>query len=495
MRLHELLTAAEIPLSPDLPGLDLEVTHLSTNSWDCPPGTLFIGMPGTRVDGGNFWASALAAGAVAALISPQAKQPEPGETVPVFRVEQIQRVCGQVAAAFYNYPGHTLPLVGVTGTNGKTTTTHLIEYLVKAAHQAPALLGTLYSRWPGHEVIATHTTPFAVTLQTQLAAALQAGATIGIMEVSSHSLAQERTWGCQFQTAVFTNLTQDHLDYHRDLEDYFAAKALLFTDTYLKGKAIINGDDPYGQRLLAKLGPQAWSYRTQGKADLWADELSYRADGVSGVMHTPVGSAAFNSPLVGQFNVENLLAAIGVGLDLGLGLDTMLASLPNFPGVPGRMQQVRVSPSQDISVIVDYAHTPDSLENLLQAARPFIPGQMICVFGCGGDRDRSKRPQMGKIAADLADQVVVTSDNPRTENPQQILDDILAGIPQAQTPRVEADRHQAILTAILSAQPGDGVVIAGKGHEDYQILGTEKIHFDDREEARAALEQRISGAV
>nr|WP_041430915.1 UDP-N-acetylmuramoyl-L-alanyl-D-glutamate--2,6-diaminopimelate ligase [Synechococcus sp. PCC 6312] len=492
MRLRELLVAANVPCPSQSPALDLDVTQLSTNSWDCRPGTLFIGMPGTRVDGGNFWPSALAAGAIAAIVSPQAKQPNPNDSALVIPVDQIERACGQLATAFYNYPAQKLSLVGVTGTNGKTTTTHLIEYLVKEAHQAPALFGTLYSRWPGHEVIATHTTPFAVTLQGQLATAVQAGAKVGIMEVSSHSLAQGRTWGCEFTAAVFTNLTQDHLDYHKDLEDYFAAKALLFEENYLKGRAMINGDDPYGQRLLRKLGQdQAWSYRTKGEADLWATDLQYRADGVSGIIHTPKGTRAFNSPLVGQFNVENLLAALGVGLHLGLDLAGMLASLPQFPGVPGRMQQVKVSPAQDISVIVDYAHTPDSLENLLKAARPFIPGQMICVFGCGGDRDRSKRPQMGKIAADLADQVVVTSDNPRTEYPQGILEDILTGIEPTINPLVEADRHQAILDAILQAQPGDGVVIAGKGHEDYQILGTEKIHFDDREEATAALKQRM----
>ncbi|MDS3859997.1 UDP-N-acetylmuramoyl-L-alanyl-D-glutamate--2,6-diaminopimelate ligase [Thermosynechococcaceae cyanobacterium BACA0444] len=492
MRLRELLVAAHVPCSSESPALEDEVTQLSTNSWDCRSGTLFIGMPGTRVDGGNFWPSAVAAGAIAAVVSPQAKLPDPNNPALVIPVDQIEQACGQLATAFYNYPAQKLSLVGVTGTNGKTTTTHLIEYLVNEAHQAPALFGTLYSRWPGHEVIATHTTPFAVTLQGQLAAAVQAGAKVGIMEVSSHSLAQGRTWGCEFTAAVFTNLTQDHLDYHKDLEDYFAAKALLFEENYLKGRAIINGDDPYGQRLLSQFGPdQAWSYRTKGEADLWATDLQYRADGVSGIIHTPKGTGAFNSPLVGQFNVENLLAAIGVGLHLGLDLTAMLASLPQFPGVPGRMQQVKVSPAQDISVIVDYAHTPDSLENLLKAARPFIPGQMICVFGCGGDRDRSKRPQMGKIAADLADHVVVTSDNPRTEDPQGILEDILAGIEPTINPLVEADRHQAILDAILQAQPGDGVVIAGKGHEDYQILGTEKVHFDDREEATAALKQRL----
>jgi UDP-N-acetylmuramoyl-L-alanyl-D-glutamate--2,6-diaminopimelate ligase len=235
-----------------------------------------------------------------------------------------------------------------------------------------------------------------------------------------------------------------------------------------------------------------WSYSiNDSSADLWADRLQYEPTGVKGVLHTPLGEAEFNLPLVGQYNLSNLLAAIGTGLALGLELSTMVEKLPEFMGVPGRMERVQVSPSQDISVIVDYAHTPDSLENLLKASRPFIPGEMICVFGCGGDRDRTKRPKMGKIAAELADVAVVTSDNPRTEDPQRILDDVLAGIDPSFNPIVISDRAEAIRTAILQAQSGDGVLIAGKGHEDYQILGTEKVHFDDREQARAALQQRF----
>ncbi|MGA7936457.1 MAG: UDP-N-acetylmuramoyl-L-alanyl-D-glutamate--2,6-diaminopimelate ligase, partial [Kovacikia sp.] len=258
-------------------------------------------------------------------------------------------------------------------------------------------------------------------------------------------------------------------------------------------------DDPYGRQLMQQVGQaQVWSYSTHdSSADLWTRDLSYGADGVSGILHTPQGERQFRSPLVGQFNLSNLLAAVGAVLYLGLELDQIVAALPLFGGVPGRMEQVHISPKQDISVIVDYAHTPDSLENLLKAARPFIRGRMICVFGCGGDRDRGKRPQMGRIAADLADQAIVTSDNPRTEDPQRILQDIVTGILDAETRSSETlqvigDRAEAIRTAILQAQPGDGVLIAGKGHEDYQILGTEKIHFDDREQARDALNNRLT---
>jgi UDP-N-acetylmuramoyl-L-alanyl-D-glutamate--2,6-diaminopimelate ligase len=400
------------------------------------------------------------------------------------------QVCAQVAAAFYGYPAQKLKLIGVTGTNGKTTTTHLIEFLLTQAQLTTALMGTLYTRWGGFEQTAAHTTPFAPELQHQLAAALKSGCQLAVMEVSSHALAQGRIMGCPFDVAVFTNLTQDHLDFHRDMEDYFAAKALLFSPGYLQGRAIINADDPYGQRLIGQITQQVWCYSVQESTDLWTSDLSYEPTGVSGMLHTPKGEVAFRSPLVGQYNLSNLLAAVGVVLHLGIDLQLIADSLPQFPGVPGRMERLQNSPKQDISVIVDYAHTPDSLENLLKAARPFIPGKMICVFGCGGDRDRTKRPKMGAIASQLADKVVVTSDNPRTEDPERILDDILAGIPSKVQPEVIGDRATAIRSAILQAQPGDGVLIAGKGHEDYQILGTEKIHFDDREQAQAALSER-----
>ena len=503
MTLKELLAhLPNIGQLPDHPALDREVQGLTTNSLACQPGDLFIGMPGTRVDGGDFWSGAIAAGAVAAIVSSPAASKAMGD--PLFQAAQpplvipaidMTQTCAQLAAAFYDYPAQKLKLVGVTGTNGKTTTTHLIEFLLHEAHVSSALFGTLYTRWLGYQKTAAHTTPFAVDLQQQFATALQAGCTVGVMEVSSHALAQGRVTGCPFAVSVFTNLTQDHLDYHKDMEDYFAAKALLFNADYLQGRAVVNLDDPYGQRLLEQLkqsGKAVWSYSTCQPADLWTSDLSYGSASVSGRLHTPAGEMAFRSPLVGQFNLANLLAAVGAGLQLGLDLTTMVQALPHFAGVPGRMEQVQLHSGQDISVIVDYAHTPDSLENMLKAARPFIAGQMICVFGCGGDRDRTKRSIMGRIAAELADQVIVTSDNPRTEDPQQILQDVVAGIPPTVKPLVQGDRATAIRTAILQAQAGDGILIAGKGHEDYQILGTEKIHFDDREQARAALMVRLN---
>lgn len=493
MKLRELLATVDSVEQLPPAFADTEVKGLKTNSHACSAGDLFIGMPGTRVDGGEFWPSAIASGAVAAIVSPQSMQKNPPhEEAVVISANNMIKACAQIAAAFYGYPGQKLKLVGITGTNGKTTTTHLIEFLLHKAKLSTALMGTLYTRWPGFEQTATHTTPFAVELQQQLAQAVNAGCEFGVMEVSSHALAQGRVLGCPFEVGVFSNLTQDHLDYHSDMEDYFAAKALLFSPDYLRGRAIINADDSYGQRLIKALSPEkVWSYSVNdSSADLWMSDLSYEPNGVSGTLHTPEGEVVFRSPLVGQYNLENLLAATGAVLYLGLDLQLIAASIPEFPGVPGRMERVQINLQQDISVIVDYAHTPDSLENLLKAARPFIPGKMICVFGCGGDRDRTKRPKMGKIAVELADLAVVTSDNPRTEDPQKILDDILAGIPETIQPIVIGDRANAIRTAILQAQPGDGVLLAGKGHEDYQILGTEKIHFDDREHARAALAER-----
>lgn len=505
MKLRELLAVVpSISFDAQHPALDAEVKGLSTNSHACESGDLFLGMPGTRVDGGDFWQSAIASGAVAAVISTQAAEkipPHPplskgGQEIPcVIAAADMAQVCGQIATAFYGNPASKLKLVGVTGTNGKTTTTHLIEFLLNHMQLPAAIFGTLYTRWPGYEKTALYTTPFAVELQKQLAESVAAGCKYAVMEVSSHALAQQRVLGCTFEVAVFTNLTQDHLDFHTDMEDYFNAKSLLFSPDYLKNRAVVNIDDSYGRRIVETFNSdRIWSYSTSDRtADLYASDLEYQPNGVKGILHTPKGKTAFALPLVGQYNLSNMLAAVGAALELGLDLSAIADKLSQFAGVPGRMERVQISPEQDISVIVDYAHTPDSLENLLKASRPFISGQMICVFGCGGDRDRTKRPKMGKIVAELADLAVVTSDNPRTEVPDRILDDVLAGIPAEVKPLAICDRAEAIRTAIMEAKPGDGVLIAGKGHEDYQILGTEKVHFDDREQARLALKARMDG--
>jgi UDP-N-acetylmuramoyl-L-alanyl-D-glutamate--2,6-diaminopimelate ligase len=493
--LHALLRQVGLDVPPGLP--NPQVAQVSCDSRRLGAGSLFVGLPGTQADGGCFWRQALAAGAELALIGPAAAAADPPSPAdPVLVVsEPVARWAGLLAAAFWGEPSQRLALIGVTGTNGKTTTTHLIEHLAAHAGQAPALFGTLVNRWPGQSATAQHTTAFADLLQGQLAQAAAAGAQLAAMEVSSHALDQERVAGCRFAGAVFTNLTQDHLDYHPSMQAYFEAKARLFAPPLLASgaaRAVVNADDPWGAQLADRLAGACWRCSLQDPAaELFIDGLQMDGQGVGGTLHSPCGSGGFRSPLVGRFNLMNLLQAVGALLQRGLPLSLLLEGLASFRGVPGRMERVGSGMSFVLpAVLVDYAHTPDGLDNALQACRPFTRGRLICVFGCGGDRDRSKRPQMGAIAARLADRVVVTSDNPRTEDPQQILADVVAGIPAGSALQVEADRAQAIATAIAAAGADDLVLIAGKGHEDYQILGTTKIHFDDREEAEKALRAR-----
>ena len=491
--LHSLLKAVLLPVPAGLsnPG----VTSITCDSRSVGQGCLFIGLPGERVDGGCFWQEALKAGAAAALIGEQAAASHPpSEQDPVLVIpEPVSHWAGELAAAFWQHPSLRMQLIGVTGTNGKTTTTHLIEHLSLECGRPAALFGTLVNRWPGHSVTSTHTTAVADRLQAQLAEALTRGTQVAAMEVSSHALDQQRVAGCRFSSAVFTNLTQDHLDYHPSMEDYFEAKARLFADPFLVGegaRAVVNVDDSWGRRLADRLADRCWSCSLDEAADLSMRDLVMTSSGVQGVLITPRGQGRFQSPLVGRFNLMNVMQAIGSLLQQGMPLPRLLQALPSFRGVPGRMERVLPSSASSElrpSVLVDYAHTPDGLRSALQASRPFVDGRLVCVFGCGGDRDRGKRPQMASIAAELADRVVSTSDNPRTEDPQRILDDVAAGIPSGIDHLVEGDRAVAIAEAIATARPGDLVLIAGKGHEDYQIVGTEKLHFDDREEAEKAL--------
>ena len=507
--LHPLLRQAGVAVPPGLP--NPQVRDVSCDSRRIAAGSLFVGLPGGAVDGGRFWPQALAAGAAAAVIGPAAaaaEPPGPGDAVVVV-ADPVATWAGQLAAVFWQQPSQHLALIGVTGTNGKTTTTCLIEHLASACGSPVALFGTLVNRWPGHSQTASHTTAFADGLQAQLAQAVAAGARIGAMEVSSHGLDQQRSAGCRFAGAVFTNLTQDHLDYHGSMEAYFEAKAKLFapplldepdpssqTNPRLAAKAVVNSDDAWGARLAERLGQGCWRCSLEAspgeQAEMGFSNLVIGPDGVRGTIWSPLGEGTFQSPLLGRFNLMNLLEAVAALLQQGLPLAGLLAAASSFAGVPGRMQRVGLAGApagsgQRPAVLVDYAHTPDGLENALAACRPFTRGQLICLFGCGGDRDRGKRPQMGAIAARLADRVVVTSDNPRSEEPQAILADVVAGIPAGTDLRVEPDRAQAISAAIATAKAEDLVLIAGKGHEDYQILATGRIHFDDREQAELAL--------
>ena len=497
--LHTVLQEVGLTIPTGL--INPTLTDITSDSRSVRTGSLFLGLPGERVDGGRFWRQALDAGAAAALIGPAAAQAAPpGDGDPVLVLpEPVAQLIGEVSAAFWNQPSRQMALIGVTGTNGKTTTTHLIEHLAGVAGQPTGLFGTLVNRWPGHSVTAQHTTAFADRLQSQLAQAVAAGCQVAAMEVSSHALAQQRVAGCRFAGAVFTNLTQDHLDYHASMDEYFEAKASLFAAPLLETQdagSVVNIDDPWGVQLAQRLSGRCWrSSLNDPSAELTMVDLEMTGHGVEGRLLSPSGDGQFRSPLLGRFNLMNLLQAVGALLQQGLPLGPLLEAIGCFGGVPGRMERVLV-PGADTAalpaVLVDYAHTPDGLENALAASRPFTNGRLVCVFGCGGDRDRGKRPQMAAIAARLADRVVITSDNPRTEDPQRILNDVQTGLPAGTDHMVEANRAVAIAAAIAEASPQDLVLVAGKGHEDYQILGTEKVHFDDREQSEQALRQRLS---
>ncbi len=495
IHLHHLLQAAAIPIPTHLP--DLKIQAVSGDSRRLSPATLFVGIPGAQVDGGDYWVESLAGGAAAAVISPQAShRTPPGPGDPVVVVADPANCLGHLAAAFWGYPSQQLQLIGVTGTNGKTTTTHWIDHLSTAMGVPTALLGTLGNRWPGTAVAPTHTTAPADVVHGQLARAVAAGVQRAAMEVSSHALVQQRVAGLKFAGAVFTNLSQDHLDFHGTMETYFQAKARMFTPDMLQGQAVINCEDTYGRRLHGQLGSKAWgchlqdSHYPHGKTldtELMMCDLVMGSQGVEGRLISPVGEGDFRSPMLGRFNLMNLLQAVGVLLTCGVPLGHLLEQVPHFAGVPGRMESI---PAPDITVVVDYAHTPDGLASALQALRPFVVGRLICVFGCGGDRDRGKRPLMAGAAAHLADELVITSDNPRTEDPGRILEDVVSGVPAGVPHHQELDRGLAIRMAVIQARAGDTVLIAGKGHETVQIIGQEKRPFDDRQVAAAAIAER-----
>jgi len=474
--------------------LDREITGLTDDSRRVSPGWLFVAVKGTQSDGHRFLAQAVAAGAGAIVVETGRVS---GETlasigIPVIQVGDSRRALGLLASRFYGDPSRRLKMIGVTGTNGKTTATYLCKAILEAAGVRAGLIGTVAYLFGEERVAATHTTPGPLELQGLLRRMVDAGMQAVVMEVSSHALALDRTAGCQFGTAVFTNLTQDHLDFHADMEDYFRAKLRLFTALDSEAHAIVNGDDPYGGRVVEATQAKVWTYAIDRPADLRAEDVQISLNGVRFTARGPGGSVALRSPLVGRHNVYNILAAVGVGLVQGVPLETSAAGVATLKTVPGRFEQVDAG--QPFTVVVDYAHTEDALYRLLTTAQTVRTGRIITVFGCGGDRDRGKRPKMGRVAARYSDVVVVTSDNPRTEDPDAIIREILpgveAGLLEAGRGRylIHADRRAAIAEAIRLAQSGDLVLIAGKGHEDYQVIGKEKHPFDDRVVAREAIE-------
>jgi UDP-N-acetylmuramoyl-L-alanyl-D-glutamate--2,6-diaminopimelate ligase len=478
-------------------GGDPEVTRVTGDSREVVPGAAFFALPGAVRDGHDFVPEAVRRGAAAVV----AERPVASSPAPLLLAPSARRAMAIAAANFHGRPAEALALAAVTGTNGKTTVAWLVEACARAAGVPVGMIGTVTHRWPGVERPAGHTTPESTTVQSLLAEMRAAGARAAVLEVSSHALAQERVAPLRFRAAGFTNLTRDHLDYHGDMERYFAAKRRLFVEHLgADGIAVVNVRDPYGARLADQLGPgrRVWRHGGRTGDELRAEAVELGMDGIAATIRTPAGALAVRSPLVGAHNLENLLCAAGLAVALDLPCDAVASALSKCRGAPGRLERFA---ARGVSVFVDYAHTDDALARALAALRALAPRRLVCVFGCGGDRDRGKRPLMGEAAGRGADAVVVTSDNPRGEDPAAILAEILPGLERAGVGRltpsafrggdrgfvVEPDRRGAIALAVASAREGDAVLVAGKGHEDYQIVGPDRLPFSDRDEARRAL--------
>ena len=488
MKLAQLV--ARLPGAETSGDSELEITAVTHDSRRSGPGALFVGIRGLVTDGNDFVEAARKKGAVAIC----SEEPPRGEGTWV-RVGNAREALALFSAAVLGDPARSLDLVGVTGTNGKTTTSYLIEQALRAAGERVGLVGTVEYRVADRIAEAVRTTPEASELQALLREMVDAGCRRAVLEVSSHSLALRRVHGLEFKVAIFTNLTRDHLDFHGDMDAYFAAKRTLFEKLLTSdGHAILNLDDDRASELARVSRGRVWTYSLENpKADLLAEDLRLGLDRTRLRARTPVGVLELESALVGRFNVQNLLAALGAGLALGLPPDAVQRGIATLSGVPGRMEKVALG--QDFTVLVDYAHTDDALKNLLETVRGLGPRRVITVFGCGGDRDRTKRPLMGAVAARLSDVVILTSDNPRSEPPEAILDEIRRGIPatRAQDTLVIPDRRDAIARALEMGREGVLVVIAGKGHETHQVLRERTLPFDDRQVARDVL-ARLAGA-
>jgi UDP-N-acetylmuramoyl-L-alanyl-D-glutamate--2,6-diaminopimelate ligase len=500
---------ALIAVDPADEAAGVEVTGLAYDSREVAPGDLFFCVSGFQSDGHRFAPEAVRAGAAALVVERPLSL-----GVPEVLVASARAAMAPAAARFYGEPARRLRVVGVTGTNGKTTTAYLVHALLEAGGEQCGLLGTVKSVIGGEERQVARTTPEAIDLQEDLRAMLDGGDVACAMEVSSHALELGRVDAIPFAAAIFTNLTQDHLDFHADMEEYFQAKRRLFVSAQAPAVSVLNVGDEYGRRLAAEV-QGALTFGVQEPADYTATDVRCGFDGCSFTLQTPAGQRELTLPMPGRFNVANALGALAAAHALGVDLDVLVAALERGVHVPGRFEPVEEG--QEFAVLVDYAHTPDSLENVLRAARELVEshdeGRVVCVFGAGGDRDRGKRPLMGEIAARLSDVAIVTSDNPRSEDPEQIIKEILGGVvpgggevgasPGAGSPtragtadvRSNSDRRAAIEQAIASARRGDVVVIAGKGHEQGQEFADgRKLPFDDVAVARAALGELAQGA-
>ena len=471
---------------------DPPVVSIAYDSRKAAMGSLFFALPGEKVDGFQFADDAIARQA-AALASSRPRPAAIAERVTWVQLTQgkERRALARASANFYHHPADSLKLVGVTGTNGKTTTTFLVDSILQAAGYTTGLLGTTGYRTPKGSRGGANTTPESLDLQQMFAEVRDAGGTHAVLETSSHALAMDRLWGCHFAVAIFTNLTRDHLDYHKTFEGYFAAKRRLFEGTGAGAPdvAVINADDPYASRLEG-LTKRTLTYGLKGTPEITTRKFTPSFEGLEFTAHTPAGKIEVRSTLVGRINVYNILAAIGAGIGLQVPNDDIEQGIADLELVPGRFQ--RIDEGQPFLVVVDYAHTDDALRNLIATARELSSsGRIITVFGAGGDRDRTKRPLMGEAAGSLSDLVVLTSDNPRSEDPLRIINDVVVGLQKVNAKyRVEPDREKALAMAIEEAQAGDIVLLAGKGHETAQVLKDRTVEFDDREKAREALRQK-----
>ena len=470
-----------------LPGID--VRGLAYDSRQVKPGDVFVALKGLKAAGVDFAADAVRRGAIAVV----ADTPAGAETsVPWIVVPDARAAMASLAAELYGHPSRSMQVVGITGTNGKTTTAYLLRAVFEAAGKKCGLLGTVAYSVGDEELPAARTTPEAPDVQRMFRQMVDAGCRACVMEVSSHALALRRVDETAFAAAVFTNLTRDHLDYHGDMESYFSAKRRLFDMLPPGAPSVINLDDPRGDSLR-KVVSVPLTYAINKAADVTPGPLSLTFDGLEFDVRTPKGGVHVKSPLVGRPNVSNILATVAVATALDVPSSAIELGLANLGGVPGRFELVS-SATDDIGVVIDYAHTDDALKNLLETARPLARRRVITVFGCGGDRDRTKRPLMGAVAARLSDVVVMTSDNPRTEDPIRIIEEIKRGVPPKTDRSADTftilDRKEAIQFAIKKAEPGDLVLLVGKGHEQSQVIGTTELPFDEAAIARAALERR-----
>tara|TARA_B100000315_G_scaffold258219_1_gene309571 strand:+ start:8294 stop:9799 length:1506 start_codon:yes stop_codon:yes gene_type:complete len=494
MRLNVLLEGVEPLVTSGL--TNPEIMAICDDSRDVKPGSLFVAIRGLRSDGNCFLGDAVSAGAVS-VASDSCLEGFSREfpDVAAVQVRDSRYALGILARNFYRDPSSMLMMCGITGTNGKTTVGYLVKSILKASGKMSGLIGTVGYEIGDERLTASHTTPSAVVLQGLLSQMVQRGIMEAVIEVTSHALALLRTAGCLFDIVVFTNVTRDHFDFHGNFENYFNTKLRLFSSELLKPatdfpdvRAFVNLDDPYGERVLRACSVSAWSYAIDCHADIRAEDIVITFEGTSFTAQTPKGSFKVQSPLVGRHNVSNILAAIGVGLSRGSSIAMIQDGIASLRCVPGRFE--KIDEGQKYGVVVDYAHTGDALDKLLNTACSLTEGRLITVFGCGGDRDQGKRFVMGKIAATLSDLVIVTSDNPRTEDPNRIICDVVDGIVASDSSsiyEVVPDRSEAIRAAVRVARPGDLVVIAGKGHENYQIVGDCRLYFDDRCVAREAI--------